>query len=111
MVSKRKTAEESSQGGRPRSDPADLRSDRLVVRIHPDLMSELQEAAREQGISRSLFTERVLLTFLNSRHADGHPRRLDRIGRYERPAAKPSSGSVESIASAWQRIIDPPLKK
>jgi hypothetical protein len=109
--SRRKPPEEHGQGGRPRHDPADLRSDRLVVRIHPDLMSELIEASREQGISRSLFVERVLLTFLNSRRPDGHPQRLDRIGRYEKPAPADSKGSVDAIANAWTGILQPDVTK
>lgn len=82
-----------------------------MVRIHPDLMSELIEASREQGISRSLFVERVLLTFLNSRRPDGHPKKLDRIGRYERPAPSESKGSVDAINSVWQGILQPDVTK
>ena len=98
MVAKRKRPEEALKRGRPRLDPADLRSERLVLRVHPDLMEQLNRRGRTEGISRSLFVERVLIAFLNG--TGGRP--LDRIGRYTQPA--PSPGALENFERAWQHI-------
>jgi hypothetical protein len=47
-------------GGRPARDEDSLRSDRLVMRVHPDFMKVLSERAAEQRLSRSRFIEEVL---------------------------------------------------
>ena len=50
--------------GRPARDGETLRSDRLVMRVHPDFMKVLSERAEEQRMSRSRFIEEVLRGFL-----------------------------------------------
>lgn len=65
-------------GGRPKSDPADLRSDRLGLRIHPDLRTELEALAREDGLRLAHYTERALVDHVNRVRGGAV---LDRIGR------------------------------
>ncbi|MCX7318832.1 MAG: ribbon-helix-helix protein, CopG family [Hyphomicrobiales bacterium] len=48
------------------------------MRMHPDLLDQLSLLARERGMSRSAYIERVLLGWLNS---DPRNPRLDGIGR------------------------------
>lgn len=59
----------------------DLRSERLVQRIHPDLMSAIMQRAREAGFSRSLYVERILIQFMNSMEGA----ELDAIGKRRPP--------------------------
>jgi hypothetical protein len=66
-------------GGRPPSDPEDLRSARIGMRIHPDLRKELDRRAREEGLRLSMYIERILIDRINV--DAGHPI-LDKIGRY-----------------------------
>src|ERR1700694_54085 len=68
--------------GRPAADPGDLRPARPGGRLHPDLVAELDLAAREARCNRSLYVERILVNFLNM-HAERRERPpLDDIGRY-----------------------------
>ena len=76
------TTEKRKHPGRPAADPADLRTARVAIRFHPDLVAELDLAAREAGQNRSIYVERILVNFLNS-HAENRERPpLDVIGRY-----------------------------
>jgi hypothetical protein len=79
MVTKAKTKKKT---GRPASDPADVRSERTALRMHPDLQHELSAAARERGITRSLLIEQILLGAINARLASRGERMLDGIGKY-----------------------------
>jgi hypothetical protein len=63
--------------GRPGGDPQDIRSERLVQKIHPDLMAVFIQRAREAGVTRSAYIERVLLH--HARFVEGAE--LDNIGR------------------------------
>lgn len=56
--------EERDVGGRPPRDAETIRSERLVMRTHPDFMAVLTERAKEQRMSRSRFIEEVLRGFL-----------------------------------------------
>jgi hypothetical protein len=68
--------------GRPAKDPGDLRIARTAMRLHPDLVAELDMAAREARLNRSVYVERILVNFLNM-HAERRERPpLDDIGRY-----------------------------
>jgi hypothetical protein len=68
--------------GRPAADPGDLRTARTAMRLHPDLVAELDMAARENRVNRSVYVERILVNFLNM-HAERRERPpLDDIGRY-----------------------------
>ena len=69
-------------GGRPKIDPADLRTERLAVRLHPDLTTEVNRACRLMGMNRSIFFERLLIDWVNARAEVMRIRPLDLIGRY-----------------------------
>jgi hypothetical protein len=56
---------EKNVGGRPKRDPNTLRTERLVIRTHPDLMRYLTELAGRNGITRSMLVERTLVSFVN----------------------------------------------
>lgn len=52
------------------------------MRLHPDLVAELDLAACEHRCNRSVYVERILVNFLNM-HAERRERPpLDDIGRY-----------------------------
>ena len=67
--------------------PADLRAERLVLRVHPDLQTILNVRAREKGISRSTYVEKVILGWLR---ADPRNPRLDMIGKRVGGATEPA---------------------
>jgi hypothetical protein len=64
--------------GRPYGDPLDVRIKRLAQRIHPHLMSVLDQRSREYGITRSQFVERILIDYCNTHEGA----QLDPIGRW-----------------------------
>jgi hypothetical protein len=69
------------RAGRQPQDPRTIRSERLVLRVHPDLMATLDQLARESSISRSQLVERTLISFCNI-----DPRNnLDMTGRRTKP--------------------------
>jgi hypothetical protein len=70
-------------GGRPRRDPDSLRTERLVLRIHPDLMAELTDLAQRERFTRSTLIEGALIILVNAAAADaGELVKLDLAGRY-----------------------------
>ena len=73
------------EGGRKAGNPADVRSERIVMRVHPDLVDALTERGKVYGVSRSQFIERILISYLNLQ-ADQRP--LDFTGRYVRTTAQ-----------------------
>jgi hypothetical protein len=77
-----KAAKKKHPGGRPKADPADLRTERLAVRLHPDLTTEINRACRLMGMNRSIFFERLLIDWVNARAEAMRIRPLDLIGRY-----------------------------
>lgn len=78
--------------GRPFGDPSDVRTFRLAQRVHPDLMSVLDQRSREYGLTRSQFIERILVDYLNTHeHAQ-----LDVIGRWV-PNAKWTRSMVRRL--------------
>lgn len=90
--------------GRRAGDPAAMRSERLVLRVHPDLIDGLNRAADEAGLSRSTFVERCLISLLNE-----DPRNsLDHVGRRVPPETlnKKESplGSMASFERKWQNF-------
>lgn len=64
--------------GRPFGDPRDVRTFRLAQRVHPDLMSVLDQRCREYGLTRSQLIERILIDYLNT-HEQAQ---LDMVGRW-----------------------------
>src|ERR1700681_4607533 len=83
MVSKPSPAKKTA--GRRPGPPEDVRTERLVVRMHPDLVESLTERAKVYGVSRSQYVERILIGYLNMQEGQ---KPLDGIGRYlKSPAA------------------------
>jgi hypothetical protein len=83
--------------GRPPSPPEDLRTERTAMRMHPNMLFELNAAAREAGKNRSLFIEWVLIGWLNNRLMGLGERQLDAIGKYV------SDAEMERIHAASER--------
>jgi len=99
MSKKEPEPEKRGRGRRP-GDPAARRDYRFVMRMHPDMAEVLNSLADEAGLSRALFVERILISFINQdpRH------RLDHVGRAIRPdAPATTTGTLASFGRAWQR--------
>jgi hypothetical protein len=69
-----------------KAKPDDVRTDRLVLRVHPDLMELLTERARERGVTRSAYVEQLLVGWVR---LDPRNRRVDLIGKYVGDAPDP----------------------
>jgi hypothetical protein len=94
-------------GGRPRRDPDTLRTERLVLRIHPDLMRSLTELAQANGITRSLLVERAMISFVNMSRPGP---KLDLLGR-ELKGTEPGDaplGTPQSFNQIWKRAVGGP---
>lgn len=65
----------------------DLRAERLVLRVHPDLQAILNVRAREKGISRSTYVEKVILGWVRS---DPRNPQLDMIGKKVAKSIEPA---------------------
>jgi predicted transcriptional regulator len=93
-------------GGRPKRDPNTLRTERLVIRIHPDLMNALTDLARSNGITRSLLVERAMISFVNMSAKDATPF-LDFMGRAltGRPAGDQPLGTLQSFQQVWKKAV------
>jgi hypothetical protein len=86
---------EKRSRGRPAGDPDDLRTERIAIRVHPDLIFELNVLARLDGVTRSVLVERLLIRLVND-----HYRRtiIDQVGRYlDGPPDEPLRGSARGI--------------
>lgn len=91
----------TSRTGRP-PRPDDVRSARLILRAHPDLMNVLTVRARAAGVSRSRYVERLLIAWLN---ADPRNPKLDAVGKMS-PfgwARKNATETVLGNAAKWER--------
>ncbi|MBN8984437.1 MAG: hypothetical protein J0H32_08200 [Rhizobiales bacterium] len=95
---------EPKRRGRRAGDPNAMRSERLVLRVHPDLIAALNLAADEAGLSRSTYGERCLISRLNE-----DPRNsLDHVGRRVPPETlnkrESPLGSMASFEKRWQNF-------
>jgi hypothetical protein len=84
--------------------PGKVRTDKLVMRIHHDLMEILTERAAEKGITRSAYVEQLLVGWAR---LDPRNRRVDMIGKYVVDAADPEDvkrRSPLSFAERWQKL-------
>jgi hypothetical protein len=81
-----------NKDGSPRAKPGkkakpdDVRTDRLVLRVHHDLMEILSERAREKGETRSHYVEKLLVGWVR---LDPRNRKVDLIGKYVPDAPDP----------------------
>ncbi|MHB8270983.1 hypothetical protein [Bradyrhizobium sp.] len=81
MVKAQKTS--AKRMGRPPKDKGDLRTERIALGAHPDLLRHLNDLARRVGIVRSVYIERILIGFVNELHG---AEVLDAIGKEVRTA-------------------------
>ena len=84
--------------------PGDVRTDRLVMRVHHDLLELLTERARERGITRSNYVEQLLVGWVR---LDPRNRQVDLIGKYLPNAPHPYEVQVRSpfaFAERWQKF-------
>jgi hypothetical protein len=65
--------------GRPQGDPDDLRTERIALRVHSDLLFETNIIARLEGVTRSVLIERLLIRLVNDHHSRTV---VDKVGRY-----------------------------
>ena len=82
MVKAAKTPKPKKPMGRPPLDPSELRTERIAIRLHPDLYGEIGKFARIAGMNKSLFIERVVINYLNGELEQTGDRPLDNIGKY-----------------------------
>jgi hypothetical protein len=96
-----KESVETRRRGRRPGDPGAKRSDRLVLRVHPDLIDALNASADEAGLSRSLFIERILVSYIKSdpRYAD-----MDHMGRRRPTPGSAAQTSLRSFEQRWDRF-------
>lgn len=93
-------------GGRPRQDPDSLRTERLVLRIHPDLMKALTDLAQNNGITRSMLIERAMIALINEQNPGGLLLAMN--GRKLLSADPPTRsplGTPDSFKQLWSRVI------
>jgi hypothetical protein len=83
----------------------ELRTGRLMMRVHDDLLRLLDVRARERGESRSRYIEKLLLAFLE---ADPRNPPLDPVGRIDGDAKPPISKTGEALkfGERWARYSD-----
>jgi hypothetical protein len=89
-----KGAKTAKRMGRPPKDIGDLRTERIAMRAHPDLLSHLNDLARRAGIVRSVYIERILVGYVNSVYGEEV---LDPIGREIPPYGPKGSDSPKAM--------------
>jgi hypothetical protein len=95
--------------GRPAvMSDADKRTERIAIRAHPDLVYYLSAGAREEGLVRSVYIERILIGYLNQQW--GHPV-VDNIGReirrpqtFQCKVASCNYARIQQNASRFERM-------
>jgi hypothetical protein len=88
----------------PQTLPEDVRAERLVVRVHPDLFEILTKRSRERGFSRSLYVEKILLGYVA---LDPRNPKLDEIGKKIPDAMTGDQLRLKfpmRFAAAWQKF-------
>jgi hypothetical protein len=92
------------QSPRKSVDAGDTRTERLVLRVHPNLMEILTVAAREKGVTRSAYVEQLLIGWVR---LDPRNRRVDMIGKFDPSAPAPNDVKLRSplsYAERWQKF-------
>jgi hypothetical protein len=69
----------TTKRGRPPGDPEDIRTERIAIRVHPDLLFELNVLSRHEGVTRSVLIERLLIRLVNDHFSRTV---VDKVGRY-----------------------------
>jgi hypothetical protein len=81
------------------------RTDRLIMRAHPDLVSVVGLRAAERGMTRSKFIEQLLIGFLA---ADPRNPKISAIGKIDFSAPEPldqRKANPHRFAERWQRFV------
>jgi hypothetical protein len=100
-----------NKDGSPRAKPGktprpdDNKTDRLIMRLHPDMTALLDFRAEEKGLTRSKYVEQLLVGFLAS---DPRNPRLNAIGKIERSGPSPlmlRADQPHKFAERWQRFV------
>jgi hypothetical protein len=90
----------SKRKGRPPGDPDDVRTERVAIRMHTDLVFEIQVLARLEGITRSQMIERMMIRTVNDHYARTV---VDKVGRYlDGPPEITTPKGVEFLRSERQ---------
>jgi hypothetical protein len=101
MVSKTTSTEKPKprgrSGGRKPGNPADVKTTRIVMRSHPDLVEAIAQRAKTYGVSRTELIERIMISYLNLQ-ADQKP--LDWSGRYV-TSPEQANWARMSIGDQW----------
>jgi len=89
---------------RPPDETGDRRTERIAIRAHPDLVTELNFLARDEGLVRSVLIERILIAYINDTSPDGP--RLDMIGRsLPEPTGVPSKATgLAPLRTGWRGV-------
>lgn len=101
------TNADGSPRGKPgvAADPAAAKSDRIIMRVHPDLLSIIDARAREKDLTRSKYLNQLLVGWSN---ADPRNPRLDAAGRRVETAPEPLQYQLARplvFAERWQRFV------
>jgi hypothetical protein len=94
---------ERKKPGPPKRDEADMRSNRLTLRVHDDLMHLLTLRSKEAGLTRSAYIERLMLAWLR---ADPRNPKFDPMGKVMPTAPTPLSllrKEPMSVAERWAK--------
>jgi hypothetical protein len=83
--------------------PGEVRTEKLVMRVHPDLMELLTESAREKGVTRSAYVEQLLVGWVR---LDPRNRRVDMIGKYAPDAPDQKKVSPFAFYERWRRFAE-----
>jgi hypothetical protein len=103
-----KKAEKRSRG-RPQSDPDDLRTERIALRVHSDLLVELNIIARLEGVTRSVLVERLLIRLVNDHYTRTV---IDRVGRYQNgPPTDAGNARIRELYDHQLRKKTPPRRR
>jgi hypothetical protein len=89
--------------GPPKRDEADMRSNRLTLRVHDDLMHLLTMRSREAGLTRSAYIERLMLAWLR---ADPRNPKMDPMGKVVEHAPTPLQNLRKdsmNVAERWTK--------
>ncbi|MEH2512234.1 hypothetical protein V1291_003588 [Nitrobacteraceae bacterium AZCC 1564] len=89
----------------PEPRPGDAKTDRIIMRVHPDLLEVIDARAREKDLTRSKYLNQVLVGWSN---ADPRNPRLDAAGRRIETVLDPRQSQLSMSASfveRWQRYV------
>ena len=93
--------------GRPPLDPSDLRTERIAIRLHPDLYGEVSKGARAAGTNKSLYIERIVINYINSELAQTGERPLDNIGKYYDDSELERMHAARAARTGFDHLRDP----